>query len=60
MTEEEFYQNTVISSMQGLMEIGGKIGIAIELFPDFLVKHSFDIADKMLEEYKKRKPKSNL
>lgn len=60
MTEEEFYQNSAINAMQGLMEIGGKLGMVIDALPDFLVKHSFDIADKMLEEYKKRKPKSNL
>lgn len=60
MTEEEFYQSAAINAMQGLMEIGGKAGLLIEALPDFLVKHSFDIADKMLEEYKKRKPKSDL
>ena len=32
--------------MQGLMEIGGKLGMVIDTFPDFLAKHSFDIARK--------------
>ncbi len=57
MTEEEFYQNAAIEAMQGLMEIGGKLGLVIDAFPDFLAKHSFDIADKMLEEYKKKERK---
>lgn len=56
MTEEEFYQNAALEAMQGLMEIGGKIGLVIDAFPDFLAHHSFDIAEKMLEEYKRRKP----
>lgn len=55
MTEEEFYLNSAISAMQGLMEIGGKLGLAIDVFPEFLSRHSFNIADKMLEEYKRRK-----
>lgn len=55
MTEEEFYQSAAINAMQGLMEIGGKTGVVVELLPDFLVKHSFNIADRMLEEYRKRK-----
>ncbi len=36
MTEEEFYQNAAISAMQGLMEIGGKLGLVIDAFPEFL------------------------
>lgn len=56
MTEEEFYQNAALEAMQGLMEIGGKLGLLIDAFPDFLARHSFDIAEKMLEEYKKRIP----
>lgn len=55
MTEEEFYQNAAIEAMQGLMEIGGKLGLLIDAFPDFLARHSFDIAEKMLEEYKRRR-----
>ena len=54
MTEKEFYQNAALEAMHGLMEIGGKLGLAIDAFPDFLVHHSFKIADKMLEEYQKR------
>ena len=57
MTEEEFYQNAALEAMQGLMEIGwGKLGAVIDALPEFLAKHSFNIADKMLEEYKKRIP----
>lgn len=59
MTEEEFYQNSAISAMQGLMEIGGKLGLAVDLFPEFLAEHSFKIADEMLNEYRKRKLKSD-
>jgi len=59
MTEEEFYQNAAIEAMQGLMEIGGKAGLVVEAFPDFIAHHSFDIADKMLEEYKRRKQNGN-
>lgn len=54
MTELEFYQNAALEAMQGLMEVGGKLGLVIDAFPEFLAKHSFDIAEKMLEEYKKR------
>lgn len=56
MTDLEFYQNAALEAMQGLMEIGGKLGLLIDAFPDFLAHHSFDIAEKMLEEYKRRKP----
>ena len=56
MTEEEFYQNAALEAMQGLMEVGGKLGLVIDAFPDFLAHHSFNIADKMLEEYKRRIP----
>lgn len=59
MTEEEFYQNAALEAMQGLMEVGGKLGLVIDAFPDFLARHSFDIADKMLEEYKRRKQNGN-
>ena len=38
------------------MEIGGKLGLVIDAFPNFLAEHSFNIADKMLEEYKRRRP----
>lgn len=55
MTEEEFYQNAVLEAMQGLMEAGGKLSLAIDAFPDFLAEYSFKIADRMLNEYKKRK-----
>ena len=57
MTEEEFYQNAALGAMQGLMEVGGKLGLVIDAFPDFLAHHSFDIADRMLEEYKRRQQK---
>lgn len=60
MTEEEFYQNSAISAMQGLMETGGKMGLVIDVFPEFLAEHSFKIADEMLKEYRKRKSKSDL
>jgi hypothetical protein len=56
MTDEEFYQNAALEAMQGLMEIGGKLGLVIDAFPNFLAEHSFNIADKMLEEYKRRRP----
>jgi len=59
MTEEEFYQNAAISAMQGLMEIGGKLGLVVDAFPEFLAEHSFKIADELLKEYKKRRPKSD-
>lgn len=60
MTEEEFYQNAALEAMQGLMEIGwGKLGLVIDAFPEFLAEHSFNIADKMLEEYKRRKQNGN-
>lgn len=61
MTDLEFYQNVALEAMQGLMEIGcGKLGLVLDAFPDFLASESFRIADKMLEEYKRRKndPKS--
>lgn len=54
MTEEEFYQNAALEAMQGLMEVGGKLGLVIDAFPDFLAEQSFRIADRMLEEYKKK------
>ena len=60
MTEEEFYQNAAINAMQGLMEIGGKLGFVMDTLPKFLAEQSFNIADKMLEEYKKRRSKNGL
>ena len=60
MTEEEFYQSAAINAMQGLMEIGGKLGFVVDALPKFLAEQSFNIADEMLKEYKKRRPKSGL
>lgn len=59
MTEEEFYHNAALGAMQGLMEIGGKLSLAMDAFPEFIAKHSFNIADEMLEEYKRRKQNGN-
>lgn len=55
MTEEEFYQNAALEAMQGLMEVGGKLGLVIDAFPEFLAEQSFKIAGRMLEEYRKHK-----
>jgi len=55
MTYKEFYANCAIAAMQGIQECDIKIeGIAAIAFPKGLARLSFDIADAMLEEYRKR------
>ena len=55
MTDEEFYDNAVLNTQQGLMEMGGKLALLFDSFPSFLARMSFRIADKMLEERKRRR-----
>lgn len=55
MTEKEFYANCAVAAMQGIQECNIKIeGIAAIAFPEGLARLSFNIADAMLEEYRKR------
>lgn len=56
MTEEEkqFYLDAAINAMQGLMENSTKLGVLVDLDLRLLAKRSFDTADHMLEEYRKR------
>jgi hypothetical protein len=56
MNEEQFYQECAISALQGIMEMGGKLGVIAELLPEKVAEHAFDFADHMLEEYRKRRP----
>ena len=54
MDEKTFYANAALYAMQGIQEMGGKIGIVAEVLPEELAKKAFDIADHMLKEYKLR------
>lgn len=57
-TDYEFYQQCAIAAMQGVQEMGGVAGEAIEILPPVLLsKKAFDIADAMLDEWHKRKVK---
>ena len=53
--EQEFYMNCAISAMQGIQESGNRvISDLSEVFIKETAKRAFDMADAMLEEYKKR------
>lgn len=54
MTEKEYYLTAALYAMQGMQEMGGKLGIIAELIPNEVAKRSFEFADAMLEEAKKR------
>lgn len=55
MNDKEFYMNCAIAAMQGMMESGTKFSeIAAVLLPKKLANEAFNIADAMLEEYRKR------
>lgn len=54
MTKQEYYLTAALYAMQGMQEIGGKLGIITELIPNEVAKRSFAFADAMLEEAKKR------
>lgn len=55
MTEEEFYQQCAIAAMQGLQESSTKISLLADIAPEKTAIISFNIADAMLKEYRKRK-----
>jgi hypothetical protein len=55
MNEQDFYLQCAIAAMQGIQEMGGTMGKVLELTPEIIAKHSFDIADVMLNELRKRK-----
>lgn len=55
MTEEEFYQQCAIAAMQGLQESSTKISLLADVAPEKTAIISFNIADAMLKEYRKRK-----
>lgn len=55
MTEEEFYQQCAIAAMQGLQESSTKISLLADIAPEKTAVISFNIADAMLKEYRKRK-----
>ena len=48
MNEEQFYQECAISALQGIIEMGGKLGVLAELLPEKVAEHAFDFADHML------------
>ena len=54
MSEEEFWQNAALYAMQGIQETGHYVGLAADLAPQVLAEKSFNIADAMLEEMRKR------
>lgn len=55
MEEREFYTTAALYAMQGIQESGYRIeGALATLMPNKLAALSFDIADAMLLEYKKR------
>ena len=56
MTEEEksFYQQAAIAAMQGIQEANSRLGLVADLVPSKLAVASFNIADAMLEELRKR------
>lgn len=54
MKEQEFYLTAALYAMQGMQEMGGNLGVIAELVPNEVAKRSFDFADAMLEEAKKR------
>lgn len=55
MSEEEFYQQCAIAAMQGLQESSTKISLLADIAPEKTAIISFNIADAMLKEYRKRK-----
>lgn len=55
MTEKEFYLTAALYAMQGMQEMGGKLGMLAELLPKEISERAFTFADAMLEEAKKRK-----
>ena len=59
MDDKTFYQEAALSALQGIQEMGGKLGILAELLPDEVAKRAFDFADSMLREYKKRAKEIN-
>lgn len=59
MDDNTFYQEAALSALQGIQEMGGKLGILAELLPDEVAKRAFDFADSMLREYKKRAKEIN-
>lgn len=54
MNEEEFILNAALYAMQGIQEMGGKLGIIAELLPNEVAKRSFDLAFAMLAEARER------
>jgi len=55
MSEKDFYLTAALYAMQGMQEMGGKLGEIAELLPKQVAEHSFKFADAMLEEAKKHK-----
>lgn len=54
MKEQDFYLQVAIAAMQGVQEAGHCLGVVSDFLPGTLAKKSFDIADEMLKEAKKR------
>ena len=52
MTDKEFYQQAVLSALQGILE--GKGGFVGEAFTTLLARDAFRIADALMAEYKYR------
>ncbi len=55
MEEREFYTTAALYAMQGIQESGYRIeGALATIMPNKLAMLSFEIADAMLSEYRKR------
>lgn len=52
--EENFYTDAALKAMQVLLENSARVSNIDDLDLEFLAKKSFDIADSMLAEYRKR------
>ena len=52
--EENFYTDAALKTMQVLLENSARVSNIDDLDLEFLAKKSFDIADSMLVEYRKR------
>ena len=56
MTEQEriFYENAAIAAMQGYQESVKEVAILADIDHSATAKAAFNMADAMLEEYRKR------
>ena len=56
MTKEEleFYKNAAIAAMQGYQESAKEVAILADIDHSITAKAAFNMADAMLDEYRKR------